>query len=427
MFRHLVWLLALGAVALWQLPQIPNWPLGWQALLAYAPYAVAATGIFVSLLLNRLRPVLLLLTLILAVFLNSDVYLFTDWLPYRAAGSFSLLYALLAFLLPLNVLLWMFLPERGARHKLYTAVLLALFALQGYGLYWALNQLPEVWMTWFTRPVTLATDSAWHLPMVATVAWILAVSGLIARLAMLHKPRVLDLVALFVVVLSAIGLNSVTQFGGLNWLVSVAALMVLLSLVFDAHHIAYTDELTGMAGRRALFESFMGLGRRYTIAMLDIDHFKKFNDTYGHDVGDLVLRTVSKVLAQVGGAGKAYRFGGEEFSIVFAGKSPEQVRAVLDALRNQVEATPLQFEHQGKPTTTKVTVSIGVAEKNREFKTPDEVMKAADQALYQAKEMGRNRVVVYGDPQTQSISKGPKSARIRKRTPAKTTRTAKRA
>ena len=80
---------------------------------------------------------------------------------------------------------------------------------------------------------------------------------------------------------------------------------------------------------------------------------------------------------------------------MFAGKSPEQVRAVLDALRNQVEATPLQFEHQGKPTTTKVTVSIGVAEKNREFKTPDEVMKAADQALYQAKEMGRNRIYVY--------------------------------
>lgn len=410
MARHYFWLLLLSGFAVWQAYQIPSWPLGWQALLDYAPYAVAAIGLFVSLLLNRMQPVFLLANLLLVVFLMSDMVP----LPLNSAAQ-ALRFPLVSLLIPVNILLWILLPERGVKHHAYNLFLTGLLVLQGVGIYWMMQNVSLETVQFLAKPVSTDLDSAFNVPMVSTVVILVVANLMMIRLAMMRKVRVLDQVALFVLVLVAVGLNSAAQYGMLNWLISIAALMIVLSVVFDTHQIAYTDELTGMAGRRALFESFMGLGRRYSIAMIDIDHFKKFNDTYGHDVGDLVLQTVSKVLNQVGSGGKAYRFGGEEFTVVFTGKTPEQARPILDELRKQVEATDLRFKHKDQETSTKVTVSIGVAEKTANMKTPEEVIKAADQALYQAKEMGRNRVVVSGDPAEKVIKRGQKSARIRKR------------
>lgn len=410
MARHYFWLLLLSGFAVWQAYQIPSWPLGWQALLDYAPYAVAAIGLFVSLLLNRMQPVFLLANLLLVVFLMSDLVP----LPLNSAAQ-ALRFPLVSLLIPVNILLWILLPERGVKHHAYNLFLTGLLVLQGVGIYWMMQNVSLETVQFLAKPVSTDLDSAFNVPMVSTVVILVVANLMMIRLAMMRKVRVLDQVALFVLVLVAVGLNSAAQYGMLNWLISIAALMIVLSVVFDTHQIAYTDELTGMAGRRALFESFMGLGRRYSIAMIDIDHFKKFNDTYGHDVGDLVLQTVSKVLNQVGSGGKAYRFGGEEFTVVFTGKTPEQARPILDELRKQVEATDLRFKHKDQETSTKVTVSIGVAEKTANMKTPEEVIKAADQALYQAKEMGRNRVVVSGDPAEKVIKRGQKSARIRKR------------
>jgi len=408
--RHYFWLLLLSGFAVWQAYQIPSWPLGWQALLDYAPYAVAAIGLFVSLLLNRMQPVFLLVNLLLVVFLMSDLVP----LPLNSAAQ-ALRFPLVSLLIPINILLWILLPERGVKHHAYNLFLTGLLVLQGVGLYWMMQNLSFETVQFLAKPVSTDLDSPFKMPMVSTVVMLVVANLMIIRLAMMRKARVLDQVALFVLILVAVGLNSAAQYGMLNWLITIAALMIVLSVVFDTHQIAYTDELTGMAGRRALFESFMGLGRRYSIAMIDIDHFKKFNDTYGHDIGDLVLRTVSKVLNQVGSGGKAYRFGGEEFTVVFTNKTPEQARPILDELRKQVEATDLRFKHKNQDTSTKVTVSIGVAEKTADIKSPEEVVKAADQALYQAKEMGRNRVVVSGDPAEKVIKRGQKSARIRKR------------
>lgn len=410
MARHYFWLLLLSGFAVWQAYQIPSWPLGWQALLDYAPYAVAAIGLFVSLLLNRMQPVFLLVNLLLVVFLMSDLVP----LPLNSAAQ-ALRFPLVSLLIPINILLWILLPERGVKHHAYNLFLTGLLVLQGVGLYWMMQNLSFETVQFLAKPVSTDLDSPFKMPMVSTVVMLVVANLMIIRLAMMRKARVLDQVALFVLILVAVGLNSAAQYGMLNWLITIAALMIVLSVVFDTHQIAYTDELTGMAGRRALFESFMGLGRRYSIAMIDIDHFKKFNDTYGHDIGDLVLRTVSKVLNQVGSGGKAYRFGGEEFTVVFTNKTPEQARPILDELRKQVEATDLRFKHKNQDTSTKVTVSIGVAEKTADIKSPEEVVKAADQALYQAKEMGRNRVVVSGDPAEKVIKRGQKSARIRKR------------
>jgi diguanylate cyclase (GGDEF)-like protein len=144
----------------------------------------------------------------------------------------------------------------------------------------------------------------------------------------------------------------------------------------------------------------MKLGGKYTIAMIDIDFFKKFNDTYGHNTGDEVLQMVASSLGQIAGGGKAFRFGGEEFTILFANKTREEVIPYLEELRkniaNQKHAYRKKKKVAGKDKVVSkqlgVTISIGVAEKNENYKTAEEVLKAADKALYKAKKNGRNCV-----------------------------------
>ncbi|UXY53530.1 GGDEF domain-containing protein [Pseudomonas tohonis] len=193
---------------------------------------------------------------------------------------------------------------------------------------------------------------------------------------------------------------------------SLAMLALTASVAHEAYQMAFRDELTGLPGRRALNERLQRLGRNYVLAMTDVDHFKKFNDTYGHDVGDQVLRMVAARLKKVTGGGKAYRYGGEEFTIVFAGKTMEECQPHLEAVREAIENYAMQLrdkdsrpknDEQGRSKrsgaagqSVSVTISIGVAERDAEQRTPEEVIKVADQALYSAKSAGRNRVFLHG-------------------------------
>jgi diguanylate cyclase (GGDEF)-like protein len=176
-------------------------------------------------------------------------------------------------------------------------------------------------------------------------------------------------------------------------------------VVEASYMMAYRDGLTELPGRRALSEALPRLSGHFTVAMVDVDHFKRFNDTYGHDAGDHVLRLVAARLAQAPGGGTAYRYGGEEFALVFPGKGQEECLPHLEELRELVEASKFtmrrRFRPRVKPTTDRghtsrpevvITVSIGVAERNQRNTSPDLVVRAADQALYRAKEAGRNRV-----------------------------------
>lgn len=186
----------------------------------------------------------------------------------------------------------------------------------------------------------------------------------------------------------------------------VAGLIIILSVLETVYAMAYHDELTKLPARRSLNTALQNLGKNYTIAMLDIDFFKKFNDRYGHDVGDQVLCMVASHLSKVGGGGKPYRYGGEEFTIVFPGKSKKEAHPFLETLRKSIAGA--QFKVRGKkrprrapkkktkaknPKTVSVTVSIGAAEPGRDLSKPKEVMKAADKALYRAKRKGRNCTV----------------------------------
>ena len=197
----------------------------------------------------------------------------------------------------------------------------------------------------------------------------------------------------------------------LNVMCSQVMLMIAAAVAHEAYQMAFRDELTGLPGRRALNERLQRLGRNYVLAMSDVDHFKKFNDTHGHDVGDQVLRLVASKLSKISGGGRAYRYGGEEFALVFAGKTLEECMPHLEVIRESIATYNIhlrnqdnrpQDDQQGRQrragnaaSSVSVTVSIGVAER-LEQRTPEEVLKSADQALYIAKGAGRNCVMAFG-------------------------------
>lgn len=160
---------------------------------------------------------------------------------------------------------------------------------------------------------------------------------------------------------------------------------------------ALIDDLTGLANRRyynRVIEARLAEFRRYgdsmSLMMVDIDHFKKFNDTYGHDTGDRVLQLVARTLSHASRSHDTVtRWGGEEFAVVSDHAEPDQVISVAERLRSLVEASVLV--HEGRELH--VTISIGVA-----FMCSDDdaetLAARADRALYMSKAGGRNRVTV---------------------------------
>lgn len=170
-------------------------------------------------------------------------------------------------------------------------------------------------------------------------------------------------------------------------------LILLLSALQNSWQLAYVDALTALPGRRALEERLQRSLGIYSLAMVDIDHFKKFNDSYGHDVGDDVLRMIAAQIGQVKGGGKAYRYGGEEFTVVFNNHSADEIKAHLQELIDTVAATPFVVNRRKnqKPKTVQVTISIGLTDSIGKANA-SETIKTADQALYTAKKKGRNRL-----------------------------------
>jgi GGDEF domain-containing protein len=205
---------------------------------------------------------------------------------------------------------------------------------------------------------------------------------------------------------------------------SVGQVVLITALIESLHALTYQDTLTGLRNRRALNEHMNKLSGGYVVAMLDVDHFKQFNDKHGHDVGDEVLKMVATKIGQVGGGGQAYRYGGEEFTVLFPGRTAADAIGPLERVRQTIESAELVLKppapkkpkpKAGQKSTKKsptkkvtkkppkskkvrVTISIGLAERTPHLKEPEAVIEAADKALYQAKEQGRNQVVAAGTP-----------------------------
>jgi len=199
------------------------------------------------------------------------------------------------------------------------------------------------------------------------------------------------------------------HFPGILSLFSSAVFLIFIIALFEASYsLAYHDALTGLLSRRAMEQEFLRIGHRYTLAIVDVDHFKKVNDRFGHQVGDEVLRMVASCLQKYARGGKVFRYGGEEFVIIFPRKSITETLPVLERIRNAVQKRPFVIRSPDRPKKKpkgklppgssekiRITVSIGVAEKTDKMRnrTDTEIIQMADKAVYQAKANGRNCIV----------------------------------
>lgn len=321
----------------------------------------------------------------------------------RGATS-RLVFDTVAVLLPANIALLALARERGIftwHGLLRWALILAQPLLVGY----LLSQQRHDLLATLQRPLLpLAALDGLRLAQPALLAF--AVALLATGLLGFSQRNATENGLFWALALAAYALLG-KQPPALTVALFASAILILSIAVIElSHFMAFRDELTGLPGRRALNHALLKLGSRYTVAMVDVDHFKKFNDTYGHDVGDEVLKMVATRLGTVRGGGRAYRYGGEEFTVLFPGKAADDALPHLEQLRAAIADSGFTVRGKqrprkkgsrpAKPGTKQVTitVSIGVAERSGEQRDPDEVIKAADKALYRAKKGGRNQVAV---------------------------------
>ncbi|MEH6403895.1 MAG: GGDEF domain-containing protein [Sneathiella sp.] len=318
-----------------------------------------------------------------------------------------ILYAGMAVLLPLNVMLLAVAEERGLL-GLWGLAKISLIVVQASALFWISTVSPQTLQDavdgLFQYQIIdgiLVQGSA--LPQLAIITAGVAFLVLTLRLFISSSPVSGGYWG--VLIISMIGLNFVTDSFRADVFLITAMAVVTLSILQIVYRMAFVDELTEIPSRRALFADMKKLRQSYAVAMCDIDHFKKFNDTYGHDTGDQVLRMVAAQLSKVAGGGKAYRYGGEEFTILFPHRNVKSSAKYLEQVRQRVEDADFQIRSKDRPKskpkdnkqkaknkTVSVTVSIGFAGSKKSTKSPHEILKRADAALYKAKEAGRNQI-----------------------------------
>jgi diguanylate cyclase (GGDEF)-like protein len=384
----------------------PALPPSLSGLSSLGPYLVLIFGAGMGAWFNRGRAFIALVSLLAAYTAYSIALQF-------GAASFAAraVFTAAAILVPANFLLALAFPERGVSHHFnYRWLMLAVAEI-----------LCVAWIASAGRSSLSGTVwqdllEHWALrspptPLAGRLLFAAAFFAAAARAwpnAAMNQTRPLDIGLAGALVAFFIGCEWVDARGAFGAFMMAAGGILLVSLLQESHRLAFRDELTGLPSRRALEEALHGLGPVHAIAMLDVDHFKKFNDTHGHDVGDQVLKLVAARLAEVEGGGTAYRYGGEEFCVLFPGRTlaeslphAEKIRAgIADYLmsvrkgdRPKDAETGTRLRHlRTAEKTLSVTVSIGLAEPEHPDTKPAEVIRAADQALYRAKEAGRNRV-----------------------------------
>jgi diguanylate cyclase (GGDEF)-like protein len=339
--------------------------------------------------------------------------------PLVGSGSTAL--EAVSFLLPLNFVLLALARERGFTIPV-AAPRLALLFVQS--VFVAVICRPEAasGSAWFRSAIFGRSWSGWTpLPQISLLVFAVVLVFLLTRA--MARPKPLENGFAWALLAVFLALNSGGTGLAARAYVASAAIILVASIIETSYVMAYHDELTGLPSRRAFNDATLQLEAPYTVAAVDIDHFKSVNDTYGHEIGDEVLCMVAAHLAHVTGGGQAFRVGGEEFTILFADKSAREVLDHLESLRRVIEENPFRLRGHAdrrsasrgpdrrtsgvrKKTTRRktkvrrssgdleVTVSIGIAEPSAAQTGIEDVLNLADQALYAAKRGGRNRVVV---------------------------------
>ena len=369
------------------------------------PLVVLAAGVLLGWRFQRGRLMLALLGLALA----DRTMVWLAPLESGAPHAGPAVVRAVAILLPVSLAMLAFVGERGmlsAAGLRRLAVLGAQLAL--VLVLWLLSSAyPDGMARTFDLPLLPTSALSWWMPLgqPAALVALIAIAVLVART--LSRPDAESRGFLWAAIGCVIAVSAGPADGRATLYLASAGLVLVVATVESTYAMAYYDELTGLPARRALNDALLRVDGTYTVAMVDVDHFKKFNDKHGHDVGDQVLRMVAGRLAKVPGGGRAFRYGGEEFAVLFPGKTVEESAPHLETLRASVaSATFTQRGHNRparkpkSPTARRagvrplaVTVSIGAGQA-RGSARPEEVVKAADRALYRAKECGRNRVAL---------------------------------
>ena len=412
-------------------------------------YSVFAAGILLAWRFHSSRILFALLTL----FLAQRALDFFSAGHSSAIGPGRIAIEVVAFLLPLNFIAFSVFRERGL---VFPAVVPRL----------ALLFFESVFVAILCRPGGTVGPALLHsrflgrlswtpLPALALLAFTAALGVLLVRLLLYRKPTESGLLWALLATFLAFQVGAVGPAATAYF--ATAGLILVSSIIENSYFLAYHDELTSLPARRAFNDALLYLEEPYAVAVVDIDHFKKFNDTYGHETGDQVLRMVAAKLASVTGGGKAYRVGGEEFSILFPRKTAREAMPHLELLRSVIEVSTFRVrggqerrvtvrshnprqqdprnqdsraqsfrnqerrsaERRGEPRRAtpsrkrtppplvgdeaanhelSVTVSIGVAEPTGRTRTVEHVIQAADRALYRAKQSGRNRIETGNTP-----------------------------
>jgi diguanylate cyclase (GGDEF)-like protein len=385
-------------------------------------YAVFAAGVVLAWRFHSSRVLFALIVLLLA----QRALAFFSAGRIVSAGPGHIAFEAVAFLLPLNFMVASLVRERGVGIPAITPHVALLF-------------LESVFVAFLCRPgatsspvllhLALLNRSLFHwtrIPQPALLGFAVALGVLLARYFLYRKPVEAGLLWSLAATFLALQAGGVGRIATAYW--ATAGLLLVTSIIENSYVLAYHDELTSLPARRAFNEALLRLEAPYSVAVVDIDHFKKFNDSYGHDTGDQVLRMVAAGLARVTAGGQAFRVGGEEFSILFPGKSMKEVVPHLESLRVIIEEST--FKVRGTPerrsaprgagrriedkktarrsrvsnllpgslSGLSVTVSIGVAEPGTKTQEVEQVIQAADKALYRAKKAGRNRVETASEP-----------------------------
>ncbi|KDN27162.1 diguanylate cyclase [Vibrio fortis] len=323
-------------------------------------------------------------------------------------GTTLLELSLLAALLPVSCLLVYAFPDTALSARTTGFYLLAI------GLFIAWSQLIithfydggfESW----SEGVLFTVSSLSKLPFILLM-YSIGLSGLTAILVLMYN-RPIDVVVYSSIVMASSTFIFFDVLYISSTLFSLSGVLIIIYMMSASHALAFNDQLTNIPGRHALESDMKHLGRKYSLAMLDIDHFKTFNDTYGHDIGDEVLKLVASRMKLTSGHPRIYRYGGEEFTIIYRRKQAKQVVGHLNELIQDIAAYDIVIrDNHARPNCddtgsknrgqgslaskiVNVTVSIGLAD-SKTTKKPEEVMKLADNALYKAKEAGRNRLSI---------------------------------
>ena len=385
-------ILTLSVICFYGVNKLPRVEL---IFLHYSFYVLAILAFAVCCFFKYSRPAFFIVNLIFA-------YLLINYFKLSLGSEFStsIQYKALCFFIPFNLFVFSFQAQKGIFNK--HGLIKFIFILTQFTLIdFYVNRIGSFYPK-ETVDLYLSNIDAFFsykifgnylfqtIPNLALFVFIITIANLIVRAAI--SGTTIDYSLLCVSITCFMATAYSTNSTALAIFYSASCLIIITSIIQHIRHIAYHDILTKAPTRLALFSDIKRLPNKYSVALADIDDFKKFNDNFGHDIGDKVLIMTSDELAKVGGKGQLYRYGGEEFVIIFPNLTKAEAFKHLEEVREKIALSKFMIDDgkSKKPKKHQITISIGVAEKKRSDASINPVIKRADKAMYKAKENGKN-------------------------------------